>query len=163
MTSGGFEPNEVASIAGRQSVGVAEYRQHEGHAWIGVRLPTATSVVRLTSERVTQQGLSLILFAVLAPILGPRPYELFALVMVFVVFCEAILLDGAFEALVTVDDLEDSHTTAVNLTNGLMVLVFGLASERSRPTLVAQKALVVAGRARASSPQRSNPSRNRSS
>ena len=80
-------------------------------------------MVWLTSERVTQQALSLILFAVLAPILGPRPYGLFALVMVFVGFCEAILLDGAVEALVTVDDLHHLHTTAANLTNGLVALV----------------------------------------
>ena len=94
-------------------------------------------MVWLTSERVTQQGLSLILFAVLAPILGPRPYGLFALVMVFVGFCEAILLDGAVEALVTVDDLHHLHTTAANLTNGLMALMLGLAMFASAPAIAA--------------------------
>ena len=94
-------------------------------------------MVWLTSERVTQQMLSLILFAVLAPILGPRPYGLFALVMVFVGFCEAILLDGAVEALVTVDDLEHLHTTAANLTNGLMALVFGLVMFALAPAIAA--------------------------
>ena len=68
-------------------------------------------VVWLTSERVTQQALSLILFAVLAPILGPRPYGLFAIVMILVGFCEWIFLEGAVEALVTVDNLDHLHTT----------------------------------------------------
>ena len=101
------------------------------------RLSTVSPVAWLTSERVTQQALSLILFAVLAPILGPRPYGLFALVMVFVGFCEAILLDGAVEALVTVDDLHHLHTTAANLTNGLMALVLGLAMFASAPAIAA--------------------------
>ena len=101
------------------------------------RLPTFSPVAWLTSERVTQQTLSLILFAVLAPILGPRPYGLFALVMVFVGFCEAILLDGAVEALVTVDDLQHLHTTAANLTNGLMALILGLVMFASAPAIAA--------------------------
>ncbi len=91
----------------------------------------------MTSGRVTQQALSLILFAVLAPILGPRPYGLFALVMVFVGFCELILLDGAVEALVTVDDLHHLHTTTANLTNGLIALVFGLAMFALAPAIAA--------------------------
>ena len=82
--------------------------------------------------------------AIADPVRGPcpdpgsaPPYGLFALVMVFVGFCEAILLDGAVEALVTVDDLHHLHTTAANLTNGLMALVLGLVMfvwrRRSRP------------------------------
>ena len=47
--------------------------------------------------------------------------------MVFVGFCEAILLEGAVEALVTVDDLDHMHTTVANLTNGLLALALGLA------------------------------------
>ena len=94
---------------------------------VATRLPMVSPVVWLTSGRVTQQALSLILFAVLAPILGPRPYRTLALVMVFVGFCEAVLLEGAVEALVTVDDLDHLHTTTANRTNGLIALAFGLA------------------------------------
>ena len=122
MTQSMRRPKAVDPVAGGLSAGV-EKPQHGRRGWIRARLPAVSPVVWLTSERVTQQALSLILFAVLAPILGPRPYGLFALVMVFVGFCEAILLDGAVEALVTVDDLEHLHTTAANLTNGLVALV----------------------------------------
>ena len=94
-------------------------------------------MVWLTSERVTQQALSMILFAVLAPILGPRPYGVFAIVMVFVGFCELILLEGAVEALVTVEDLDHLHTTVANLTNSLMALVFGLAMSALAPAIAA--------------------------
>ena len=57
--------------------------------------------------------------------------------MVFVGFCEWILLEGAVEALVTVDDLHHLHTTAANLTNGLVALVFGLAISALAPAIAA--------------------------
>ena len=114
-------------IAGRLSVGAEKPRGYGCWGWILVRLPRVSPVVWLTFERITQQALSLILFAVLAPILGPRPYGLFAIVMIFVGFCESMVLEGAVEALVTVDNLDHLHTTAANLTNGLVALVFGLA------------------------------------
>jgi O-antigen/teichoic acid export membrane protein len=123
VTHRALQPNAVRSAA-RHISGAAE-KPRQRHIWFRPRLRAVSPVVWLTSERVTQQALSLILFAVLAPILGPRPYGVFALVMVFVGFCEAILLDGAVEALVTVDDLHHLHTTAANLTNGLMALALG--------------------------------------
>ena len=46
-------------------------------------------------------------------------------------------MDGAVEALVTVDDLHHLHTTAANLTNGLMALVFGLAMFALAPAIAA--------------------------
>ena len=135
VTRSALQPNAIDPTAGRR--GAQKPRQSGRLAWIGARLSTVSPVVWLTSERVTQQGLSLILFAVLAPILGPRPYGLFALVMVFVGFCEAILLDGAIEALVTVDDLHHLHTTTANLTNSLVALVFGVVMLASAPAIAA--------------------------
>ena len=137
MTQSALPPNAVDSSIGSLSAGAANPRRHGRSAWLRPRLSAISPVAWLTSERVTQQGLSLILFAVLAPILGPRPYGLFALVMVFVGFCEAILLDGAVEALVTVDDLHHLHTTAANLTNGLVALVLGLVMFASAPAIAA--------------------------
>ena len=137
MTRSEFGPNVVDSIREPLSGRAEKPRRHGRRSWIRARLPTFSPVAWLTSERVTQQALSLILFAVLAPILGPRPYGLFALVMVFVGFCEAILLDGAVEALVTVDDLHHLHTTAANLTNGLMALILGLVMFASAPAIAA--------------------------
>jgi O-antigen/teichoic acid export membrane protein len=86
------------------------------------RLPSFSPVAWVTFEKVTQQGLWLILFAVLAPILGPRPYGLFSIVMVFVGVCELILLEGAIEALVMIRDLDHLHTTTANLANGGIAL-----------------------------------------
>jgi O-antigen/teichoic acid export membrane protein len=136
MIQSTLRPSVVDPVAGGPSRGAKKPRQHGLRARIHA-LPEVSPVVWLTSGRVTQQALSLILFAVLAPVLGPRPYGLFALVMVFVGFCEAILLDGAVEALVTVDDLDHLHTTAANLTNGVMALLFGLVMFALAPAIAA--------------------------
>ena len=127
MSESNLRPNGVDPIAGGLSVGAEKPRGYGCWGWILGHLPRVSPVVWLTFERITQQALSLILFAVLAPILGPRPYGLFAIVMIFVGFCEWILLEGAVEALVTVDNLDHLHTTVANLTNSLVALVFGVA------------------------------------
>ena len=131
------QPAAVDPTDGRRSAGGEKPPQYGRGAGFLARLPVLSPVVWLTSERVTQQALSLILFAVLAPILGPRPYGLFAIVMIFVGFCEWILLEGAVEALVTVDNLDHLHTTVANLTNGLVALVFGLAMFALAPAIAA--------------------------
>jgi len=100
---------------------------------MAVRLPSLSPVAWLTVERVTQQVLWLILFAVLAPILGPRPYGLFSIVMVFVGFCEFILLEGAIEALVTIDELDHLHTSTTILVGGGISVAFGLAMSAFAP------------------------------
>lgn len=79
------------------------------------RLPSLAPFAWITVERLTQQILWIVLFSILAPILGPRPYGLFSLVMVFVGVCEYILIDGATEALVTVRDCDHLHTSTANL------------------------------------------------
>ncbi len=99
------------------------------------RLPSLSPVAWVTFEKVTQQVLWLILFAVLAPILGPRPYGLFSIVMVFVGICELILLEGAVEALVTIDDLEHLHTTTANTANGGLALALALVLSALAPLI----------------------------
>jgi O-antigen/teichoic acid export membrane protein len=89
----------------------------------------------ITADRVTQQVLWLILFSILAPILGPRPYGLFAIVMVFVGFCEFILIEGVVEALVSVDELDHLHTSTANMAYGGIALVLGLAISILAPAI----------------------------
>jgi O-antigen/teichoic acid export membrane protein len=92
-------------------------------------------VAWLTIDRLTQQALWLILFAILAPILGPRPYGLFAIVMVFVGFCELVLLEGTVEALVTVKRLENDHMNTANLVNIGISIAFGILMSLLAPWL----------------------------
>ena len=69
----------------------------------------------VTIERLTQQMLWLVF---LAPSLGPHPYGLYTIVMVFVGFSELVLIESATEALVTVDKLDNLHATTANLAAG---------------------------------------------
>jgi PST family polysaccharide transporter len=92
-------------------------------------------VAWLTIDRVTQQALWLALFAILAPILGPRPYGLFAIVMAFVGFCEFVLLEGSVEALVTVERLENDHMNTTNLVNIGVSIAFGILMSLLAPWL----------------------------
>lgn len=102
---------------------------------MALRLPALSPVAWLTVERLTQQVLWLVLFAVLAPILGPRPYGVFAIVMVFIGFCEYVLLEGASEALLTVDKLDRLHTTTANLGNGAIALGCSLVITALAPAI----------------------------
>src|ERR1700733_8740866 len=69
----------------------------------------------LTLEKLVQQLIWLILFLILAPILGPKPYGLFTIVMAFIGFCEMVIVGATVESLVTVPDATDSHLRTANL------------------------------------------------
>ena len=77
-------------------------------------------------EKITQQVLWLVLFSILAPILGPGPYGEFAIVMVFIGFCELVLGDGMVEVLVTLVAFEQPHVATTNLVAGLAALGLGV-------------------------------------
>ena len=99
------------------------------------RFPSLSPVAWLAVGRLTQQVLWLILFAVLAPILGPRPFGLFSIAMVFIGFCELVLIEGAAEALITVSALDHLHTTTANLVNGAIALGFALVTAAFAPLI----------------------------
>jgi O-antigen/teichoic acid export membrane protein len=86
----------------------------------------------LTLDGVTQQAMWLLLFLILAPILGPKPYGLFAIVMAFVGFCELVIVKPTMESLVSVPEINDGHLRTANLFTvlaalGACVVTFSLA------------------------------------
>jgi PST family polysaccharide transporter len=87
------------------------------------RLLGSSPTIWLTLDRLTQQAIWLLLFAILAPILGPKPYGLFTIVMAFIGFCEMVIVGGAVEALVTIPEATDSHFRTVNLA-GVVAAAF---------------------------------------
>jgi O-antigen/teichoic acid export membrane protein len=99
------------------------------------RLPRLSAVSWMTAEKVVSQALWLILFAILAPILGPRPYGQFSIVMVFIGLCDFVLADGAVEALVTVTDLNVAAMATANLANAVIALVLGGVLLAAAPVL----------------------------
>jgi PST family polysaccharide transporter len=81
----------------------------------------------VTVEKLSQQAVWLVLFIILAPILGPRPYGLFAIVMVFVGFCEFVTVEAAAEALIGMEPLEPGHLKTATTVNLLVSVLAGAA------------------------------------
>src|SRR5579859_5252587 len=81
----------------------------------------------VTVEKLSQQVVWLILFAILAPILGPRPYGLFAIVMVLVGFCEFVTVEAAAEALIGVESLDPQHIKTATTGNLIVAVLAGIA------------------------------------
>ncbi|MEA2756311.1 MAG: hypothetical protein QOJ54_2600 [Aliidongia sp.] len=80
----------------------------------------------ITVEKLSQQAVWLLLFAILAPILGPRPYGLFAIVMVFIGFCEFVTVEAAAEALIGMDRLERLHLETATTCNLAVSILAGI-------------------------------------
>jgi teichuronic acid exporter len=79
----------------------------------------------VTLQTVFTQVFGVLVFAIQAPLLGPRVFGLMAIVMVLITFCEA-LLETAIEALISVHAIEPLHYATMN---GLAALVgIGLAA-----------------------------------
>jgi O-antigen/teichoic acid export membrane protein len=103
--------------------------------FVAFRFPSLSASAWFTVDRMTQHALWFIIFAILAPILGPRAYGLFSIVMVFVGLCEFILIEGGVEALVTVKELDHLHTTTANLANGGIALALTLVISALAPEI----------------------------
>lgn len=68
----------------------------------------------LTTKTVFSQVFGVLLFAVQAPLLGPRAFGLISVVMVFVGFCEVVLCEAAAESLISVRRIDDTHFDSMN-------------------------------------------------
>ncbi len=82
----------------------------------------------LTLEKLTQQLIWLLLFLILAPILGPKPYGLYAIVMALVGFCEVVIVGATVESLVTVPEVTDGHLRLANLVTVTASVGAGVAA-----------------------------------
>lgn len=98
-------------------------------------LPALSPTTWAAVDRATNFGLWLALFAILAPILGPRPYGLFSIVTVFTGISEWILIEGTAEALITVDELDPLHLATANLTSSGAALAFSLVVSALAPAI----------------------------
>jgi O-antigen/teichoic acid export membrane protein len=88
-----------------------------------------------TIGKILQQTVSLLLFFILAPILGPEPYGQFAIVAVFMGFCELVLGQAGMEALLSMDPPEPQHQRTVNLSGLLAACVVGAVSFPLAPVI----------------------------
>jgi len=91
--------------------------------------PRLSPTLWLTTKTVFSQIFALLLFAIQAPLLGPKAFGIISIVMVFVGFCEYVPGEAAAEALISIRRIDDEHfhtMTAVNvgLSVALGIVVF---------------------------------------
>ena len=79
----------------------------------------------LTTKTVFSQVFALVLFAIQAPLLGPRAFGLISIVMVFVGFCEYVPGEAAAESLISVRSIDDRHFSTMTTANVVLSLVIG--------------------------------------
>lgn len=78
-------------------------------------------------ENWTSQGMSFLVFLVLARLLGPADFGLVALASVYVTLVQMIIRQGFFEAIIQADELDDEHLDTAFWTNmGIALGLFAL-------------------------------------
>lgn len=107
---------------------------HRGTAALKFRLQLAPTAW-ITAEKLAQQGLWFVLFAILGPLLGPTPYGLVAFAMVFVGCVENVLVEAGVEALVSLEVAGPEHYGAANLVGVGFGLLSGLVLALLAPAL----------------------------
>lgn len=79
----------------------------------------------LTAKTVFSQVFALLLFAIQAPLLGPKAFGLISIVMVFVGFCEYVPGEAAAESLISIRQIEDDHFSTMTAANVALSLLAG--------------------------------------
>jgi PST family polysaccharide transporter len=81
----------------------------------------------VAAQNLFNQAFGLILFAIQAPLLGPRAFGLITLVMVFIGFCEYVLEIASTDALISVRDIDAQHYATMTTVNSLIAAALGCA------------------------------------
>jgi hypothetical protein len=89
------------------------------------KLPALSPTSWLTAKTVFSQIFAIALFAIQAPLLGPRAFGLISIVMVFVGFCEVVLGDAVSESLISIRQIDTSHFDTMNTVILLVSLICG--------------------------------------
>ena len=86
-----------------------------------------------TIENWAGQGMSFLVFLILARILGPADFGLVALASVYVLVVQTLIRQGFAEAILQVKDLEDEHLDVAFWTNFAVSMLFGLFTVTAAP------------------------------
>ncbi len=90
------------------------------------KLPALSPTSWLTAKTVFSQVFAIALFAIQAPLLGPRAFGLISIVMVFVGFCEVVLGDAVSESLISIREIDTSHFDTMNTVTLVLSIICGV-------------------------------------
>jgi len=91
----------------------------------------------LTARAIFGQVFGLGLFAIQAPLLGPRAFGLISMVMIFVGACESVLIEAAAESLISIRVIEDQHYSTMTCVNVGIAVLFGIVIFIAAPQIAA--------------------------
>ena len=89
----------------------------------------------LTTKTVFSQLFALVLFAVQAPVLGPRAFGLISIVMAFVGFCEYVAVEAAAESLISIREIDHEHFDTMTTVNVGLALLLGAGVYLAAPQI----------------------------
>ena len=116
-------------------------RNAKGHGLAGQFYVGGLAVKRLppvawaTATQVFAQFFGLLVFAVLAPVLGPHAFGLVAMVLVFVGFWDAVPGVAATDALISVRSPEPAHYASITTFGAALGIAVGLAIYALAPSI----------------------------
>jgi len=79
----------------------------------------------VTTQTAFMQAFGFLLFAIQAPLLGPRPFGLMSIIMIFAGFVELVLGECATETLISIPHTEPEHFSAMTTLCALASILFG--------------------------------------
>ena len=79
----------------------------------------------MSAQNLLAQIIGIALFAVQAPLLGPRAFGLMALVMVFIGFCDTVLQISATDALNSVHEIDAEHYSTMTTASAALATAIG--------------------------------------
>lgn len=80
-------------------------------------LPTLSPTAWVTTQALLTQLIGLLLFAIQAPLLGPKAFGLVAIVMAFIGICEMLMSDASAECLISIRKISDIHYQTLTTVN----------------------------------------------
>src|SRR3954463_7479887 len=91
----------------------------------------------VTAQNLFKQVFTIALFAIQAPLLGPKAFGLIALVMVFVGFCEYVLEITGTDALISIREMEPQHYSTMTNVNVVTAPIMAAPIFVSAPAIAA--------------------------
>jgi O-antigen/teichoic acid export membrane protein len=91
------------------------------------RLPPLSPTKWVTLQNAFEQIFNVVLFAVLAPLLGPRPYGLIGIATIIVAFCEGVMIAVGLDTLISIREIEERHFATMTAINTAFSAALALA------------------------------------
>lgn len=99
------------------------------------RLSTLSPTAWVTTQALLTQVIGLLVFAIQAPLLGPKAFGLVAIVMAFIGICEMLMGDASAECLISIRKIDAIHYQTLTTVNVGVAATIGAILFAAAPAL----------------------------